>query len=575
MDKIQEFIKWLQDLVQNEPPEDWKYRDQGLVERGLERLMGGDTSPGGLPVGQHITGVDPLVDANMAATDSMYSKIPWAQAGGPPSIPSSMVAPPQPPSLPSSMFDVPPPPSVPSSMFDVPPPPSVPSSMFDIPGAAPPGTPVMAPLPASGPGQVPQPAPNMGGVRGPISPPSGQPVGTHIMGRDPLYDMVGAANRSLMEKLPWVQPGNAPPQERPRRPLTPEQMRQVYAQYTDATNEPFEVAPEDVTIERIPGGTPKGEAPKEKSGRDGYAIGEDIDLLEKSVQMEEDAKRAEQAQRDELKKVIDNMDPETLARIRAQATMKGNAGSLSGRGGSMAEEDARTEQNMQGPRPLRGGFSQMSDSPELQARLAARDEWTAGQPMRDELFRKEVAQRRGQKYDVAPLEVLRKEADDRAQLKRQQAVDKIYAGAAGITGKIPPHVAANIKMITGEAVPDYMIGRGREEVIARVASLSQDLDKKAQSLQREISSGFIPQESAMANVAYQKMMRDAMNQAIAKLRQPNADPDAIDAELLQAYARANALYGQSVGEAAMLAASNNETDTLDESLDMTTERTAR
>ena len=145
-----------------------------------------------------------------------------------------------------------------------------------------------------------------------------------------------------------------------------------------------------------------------------------------------------------LRNYASNMDPDKLAKIRAQAYLKGQAGRL--------DEPTTTLQDykaMLGGKSSRGGgsFSQQDESPELAMRLSERDNWAAGQDVRDA------------KWDV---DLARMHKDPAAQesagnrlvsLKNQESADRrnkmleLIVQKVGKNGKIPYKEATTLRQL--------------------------------------------------------------------------------------------------------------------------------
>jgi len=163
------------------------------------------------------------------------------------------------------------------------------------------------------------------------------------------------------------------------------------------------------------------------------------------------------------------MDPDKLARIRAQAAMKGNARSLSGRGGTMEEEDARTAQNMDGPNPIRGSFSQQDESPELTQRLAERDQWKEGQSLRDAEWEADLArQRRDQPGQDLAAQKMVSLKDQASKDRRNQMLEALV----GDGGKIP-YAKAEAARQLGLPINSSMVGSNPDDVRDYFGSLKE------------------------------------------------------------------------------------------------------
>ena len=172
-----------------------------------------------------------------------------------------------------------------------------------------------------------------------------------------------------------------------------------------------------------------------------------------------------------LRNYASGIDQEKLARIRAQAAMKGNARSLSGRGGTMEEEDARTAQNMDGPNPIRGSFSQQEMSPEIEMRLAARDRWKEGQPMRDQeyLASPEMA-RRNPELAAAAGKTLTDMQSNKAVERQQQLQNSLADKLGGGSGVIPFEQAMKLRL-SGVQIPPQIMGMSPDEASSRMEAM--------------------------------------------------------------------------------------------------------
>ena len=141
-----------------------------------------------------------------------------------------------------------------------------------------------------------------------------------------------------------------------------------------------------------------------------------------------------------LRNYASNMDPDKLARIRAQAVAKGRQGSLSG--GEATGEDFLRAAFGGG-----GSFSQQDESPELAMRLSERDNWAAGQDVRDAKWDVDLARMR---KDPAAQE----SAGNRLiSLKNQESADRrnkmleLIVQKVGKNGKIPYKEATTLRQL--------------------------------------------------------------------------------------------------------------------------------
>ena len=113
-----------------------------------------------------------------------------------------------------------------------------------------------------------------------------------------------------------------------------------------------------------------------------------------------------------------------------------------------------------------GSFSQQADSPELQARLAERDEWTAGQPERDLAFAVTPEQaRRNPEYAASAADKL-KGLRDAGTAERQVAnQEALIEAVRGTGGKVPFEIANQLD-VAGFTVPWPMRGMSEDQAIS-------------------------------------------------------------------------------------------------------------
>jgi len=155
---------------------------------------------------------------------------------------------------------------------------------------------------------------------------------------------------------------------------------------------------------------------------------------------------------------------EKLMRIRAQARAAGREGGMGAEGINI--RDAVTPEDVSASWTGGGGsFSQQADSPELQARLAERDEWASGQPERDLAFAVTPEQaRRNPEYAASAadkLAGLRKAGAVEQQVANQKLLIDEYAKQGG--GKIPFEMANKFD-VAGFDVPWAMRGKSKDQV---------------------------------------------------------------------------------------------------------------
>ena len=210
----------------------------------------------------------------------------------------------------------------------------------------------------------------------------------------------------------------------------------------------------------------------------GVAVGESVDAMEKLQEAAAGAKQAEEDERAALQREtnlsslrsLEQMPSNKLRQIRAEAKAKGRAGSL---GANVQPVEADYAAVGGG-----GSFSQQTDSPELQQRLAERDEWTAGQPERDLMFAMtpEQAQRRPEYAASAGESLTRlratKEAERRGQLQ-EQLVGSLAKGG----GKIPFETAMKLDA-AGMEVPWRSVGTSPQAAKAQLDDFGRELQSE-------------------------------------------------------------------------------------------------
>ena len=151
-----------------------------------------------------------------------------------------------------------------------------------------------------------------------------------------------------------------------------------------------------------------------------------------------------------------------LMAIRKQAALKGQAGSL----GADVSADVTLDDYLQPNVGAGGSFSQGANTPELQARLAERDEWTAGQPERDLAFAVTPEQaRRNPEYAASAADKL-KGLRDAGTAERQVAnQEALIEAVRGTGGKVPFEIANQLD-VAGFTVPWPMRGMSDEQANA-------------------------------------------------------------------------------------------------------------
>ena len=167
-----------------------------------------------------------------------------------------------------------------------------------------------------------------------------------------------------------------------------------------------------------------------------------------------------------LRNYASNMDPDKLAKIRAQAYLKGQAGRL--------DEPTTTLQDykaMLGGKSSRGGgsFSQQDESPELTQRLAERDQWKEGQSLRDAEWEADLArQRRDQPGQDLAAQKMVSLKDQASKDRRNQMLEALV----GDGGKIP-YAKAEAARQLGLPINSSMVGSNPDDVRDYFGSLKE------------------------------------------------------------------------------------------------------
>ena len=167
-----------------------------------------------------------------------------------------------------------------------------------------------------------------------------------------------------------------------------------------------------------------------------------------------------------LRDYASNMDPDKLARIRAQAGAKGRQGSLEG--GQATGEDYLRSLFKGG-----GSFSQQEMSPELAQRDAERNQFISDQDMRDARWDKDLAR---QRQDSAGVQSA---SDTILNLKSQGSIDRrnqmleAIVGDVGASGKIPYAKAVQLRQL-GLPVDVSMIGTNPDDASGYFTSLQRE-----------------------------------------------------------------------------------------------------
>ena len=151
-----------------------------------------------------------------------------------------------------------------------------------------------------------------------------------------------------------------------------------------------------------------------------------------------------------------------LMAIRKQAALKGQAGSL----GADVSADVTLDDYLQPNVGAGGSFSQGANTPELQARLAERDEWTAGQPERDLAFAVTPEQaRRNPEYAASAADKLRGLRDAGTAERQVANQEALIEAVRGTGGKVPFEIANQLD-VAGFTVPWPMRGMSDEQANA-------------------------------------------------------------------------------------------------------------
>jgi hypothetical protein len=193
------------------------------------------------------------------------------------------------------------------------------------------------------------------------------------------------------------------------------------------------------------------------------------DLQEAAPSLLEKAQAAEEQEKADLQRQtnlssLESMVPQDrLMHMRAQAKAKGRAGSL-GAGVDPTVQDYLDVAG--GDRWTEGTVMQQPDSPELQARLAERDEFIAGQPERDLMFAVTPDQaRRNPQLALGAAEALTQLRQQKVLEGRQRVQEEFVRSLAGEGGTVPREKAAQLQAL-GVNVPYGAIGSSVDEGVA-------------------------------------------------------------------------------------------------------------
>jgi len=245
--------------------------------------------------------------------------------------------------------------------------------------------------------------------------------------------------------------------------------------------------------------------------------------------------------------------------------MKGNAGSLSGRGGSMEEEDARTAQNMQGPNPLRGGLSDAGPAtPEYNQRLREREDFINEQYNRDAAFMIENAERKGKRIPSDGAEVLRRTAADKAEQRKIDSINALYQAGSGPSGKIPPERAQQIYQLTGQMPPASIVGAGREDANDLIRQHAASINAQRTRLESDMMTADSDANPYAAEL--RKMIRekgDVLGKMQAKLNKKNVDYQQVVDELTAAMSNIDLKYSMSETVGTSATTATGQTDSTD------------
>ena len=204
---------------------------------------------------------------------------------------------------------------------------------------------------------------------------------------------------------------------------------------------------------------------------------------------------------------ISGEGPDALKKIRAQARLKGRAGSLNEP--TMILDTYKEMIN--GPSPRGGSFSQQPESPELTQRLAERDQWKEGQSIRDAEWEGDLARRRkdtqGSAVAGEKLLGLQKNQQIEAQQKMQQAIiSKIADGS----GKIPFEQAMQLEA-SGMQIPWGARGMAPEQFEAEINDVLQRSDADLSKAQESQMMG-APQDAVDSVIGYSLYVQNKVKQ---------------------------------------------------------------
>ena len=166
-----------------------------------------------------------------------------------------------------------------------------------------------------------------------------------------------------------------------------------------------------------------------------------------------------------LRNYASNMDPDALRRIREEAFIKGKARDLS------ANVDSERPYGPQGQFRGGGPVSQQEMSPEIEMRLAARDRWKEGQPMRDQeyLASPEMA-RRNPELAAAAGKTLTDMQSNKAVERQQQLQNSLADKLGGGSGVIPFEQAMKLRL-SGVQIPPQIMGMSPDEASSRMEAM--------------------------------------------------------------------------------------------------------
>jgi len=183
-----------------------------------------------------------------------------------------------------------------------------------------------------------------------------------------------------------------------------------------------------------------------------------------------------------------------LMAIRKQAKAKGEAGSL----GADVSADVTLDDYLQPNVGAGGSFSQGANTPELQARLRERDEWTAQQPERDMEFLASAEQaRRNPELAMASGESLTRMRKQRADDKRLANQETLIASLGKSGGKLPFKTAMQLSA-AGLEPPWQMVGTSPDLAKKKIKDFVMEAQAKLQEIALDPMKGTEPGADQLA-----------------------------------------------------------------------------